>query len=191
VELTVDNPQTGTKLHLESDRQLERQQGDSVMRVQAQTQDGGQVFDAAYVECGAQEAELIASLLHDTQYQSQQAQDRVAQEVHAAFTSRLSGRDAAQIAQIVARSHWQAIQGQLGIGDEAEAERIVNRLVERFSRAASKRREPASGNGGQQQAGASQSSRQQQARGSQSSRQQQGRTSRSSQQQARASQSSK
>jgi hypothetical protein len=180
VELTVDNPQTGTKLHLESDRQLERQQGDSVMRVQAQAQDGGQVFDAAYVECDAQEADLIASLLHDTQYQSQQTQDRVAQEVQAAFTSRLSGRDAAQIAQIVARSRWQAIQGQLGIGDEAEAERIVNRLVERFSRAASKRREPASGNGGQQQAGASQSSRQQQARGS-----------RSSQQQARASQSSK
>jgi hypothetical protein len=171
VELTVDNPQTGTKLRLESDRQLERQQGDSVMRVQAQGQDGGQVFDAAYVECDAQEAELIATVLRETQYQSPQMQDRVAQEVQATFASKLSGRDAAQIAQIVARSSRQAVQTQLGIGDEAEAEQAINRLVERFSRAASKRREPASGNGAQQSPRATKSS-QQSPRASQSSRQQ-------------------
>jgi hypothetical protein len=91
VELTVDNPQTGTKLRLESDRRLERPQGDSVMRVQALGQDGGQVFDAAYVECDAQEADLIATLLHEAQYQSPQTQDRIAQEVQASFASRLSG----------------------------------------------------------------------------------------------------
>jgi len=172
VELTVDNPQTGTKLHLESDRQLERQQGDSVMRVQAQAQDGGQVFDAAYVECDAQEADLIATLLRETQNQSPQTQDTIAQEVQAAFASKLSGRDAAQIAQIVARSRRQAIRTQLGVGDEAEAEQIVNKLAERFGRAASKRREPSSGNGGQQpaRARASQSSRQQPAGATQSSR---------------------
>jgi hypothetical protein len=171
VELTVDNPQTGTKLRLESDRQLERQQGDSVMRVQAQGQDGGQVFDAAYVECDAQEAELIATVLRETQQQSPQMQDGVAQEVQATFASKLSGRDAAQIAQIVARSSRQAVQTQLGIGDEAEAEQAINRLVERFSRAASKRREPASGNGAQQSPRATKSS-QQSPRASQSSRQQ-------------------
>jgi len=167
VELTVDNPQTGTKLHLESDRQLERQQGDSVMRIQAQARDGGQVFDAAYVECDAQEAELIATLLHNTQYQSPQTQDRIAQEVQATFASKLSGRDAAQIAQIVARSWRQSVQTQVGIGDEAEAEQMINRLAERFSRAASKRRERPSGNG-VQPGRSSQSSRQQSARTAQS-----------------------
>ena len=170
MELTVDNPQTGTKLRLDSDRQLERQQGDSVIRVQALGQDGGQVFDAAYVECDAQEADLIATLLHGTQYQSPQTQDTIAQEVQAAFASKLSGRDAAQIAQIVARSWRQAIQTQLGIGDEAEAEQIVNKLGERFSRAASKRREPASSNGGQQRGRVAQSSRQEPARAAQSSK---------------------
>ncbi len=180
MELTVDNPQTGTKLHLESDRQLERQQGDSVMRIQAQAKDGGQVFDAAYVECDAQEADLIASLLHNTQYQSPQTQDRIAQEVQATFASKLSGRDAAQIAQIVARSLRQEVQRRLGVGDEAEAEQIVGRLVERFSRAASKRREPASGNGSQQSPQAGQSSRQQSARAAQSSRQQPSRAAQSS-----------
>lgn len=180
MELTVNNPQTGSNLHLESDRQLERPQGDSVMRVQAQAQDGGQIFDAAYVECDAQEADLIATLLHETQNQSPQTQDRIAQEVQATFASKLSGRDAAQIAQIAARSGWQAIQTQLGIGEEAEAEQIVNKLVERFSRAASKRREPASGNGGQRAPSASQSSRQQTARAAQSSRQRPARAAQSS-----------
>jgi len=180
VELTVDNPQTGTKLRLESDRQLERQQGDSVMRIQAQGQDGGQVFDAAYVECDAQEADLIAHLLHETQYQSPQTQDTIAQEVQATFASKLSGRDAAQIAQIVALSWRRATQSRLGVGDEAEAEQIINRLVERFSRAASKRREPASGNGGGQVLRVGQSSEQQSPRTSQSSRQQPARAAQSS-----------
>lgn len=139
-EMLVEDQKTGTKLRLDSDRQWQHPQGDSVMRVQSQTKDGGQ-FDTAYVECDPQEADLIAILLHEVTYPSPQTLDTIAQEVHAAFSSKLSGRDAAQIAQIVGRQWWQAIQPLLGAGGETE--KAMKGLEERFTRAAAKSREPA------------------------------------------------
>lgn len=162
MELVLDHPQAaGGKIRLDSDRQFDRQQGDSVMRFQTLV-DGTQVFDATYAELSAEEADLMGELLRQVRQPSQLTQDRIAQEVHAIFQGTIGGRDAAQIAAIVGQSWWKAIRDQLGVGDEPEAERIVNGLAQRFDRTASKRREPAAasnGSGTQQQRPSGQSSR--------------------------------
>lgn len=144
MELLTQVPETGTKLRIDSDRQFDRPHGDSVLRVQGSSADGGaNVFDAAYVELNDQEAVLVGHLLRQTLQPSPKTQDMLAQEIQAAFSSQLSARDAAQIAAIVSRAWWNAAQAQIGIGEEPETKRLVGKLAERFDRTAAKRREPA------------------------------------------------
>lgn len=151
MEVQTEVPQTGTRLRIDNDRQFDRPTGDSVIRVQAQSPDGGQVSDVTLVEVSGQESNLISFVLRQVQNPTQKTQELLATEVQAAFPSRLLGRDANQIAQLVARTHWLAVQQQAGIGDENQAEKAIQQLAERFERAAAKSRTPYGTNGSQEQ----------------------------------------
>lgn len=153
MEVTTQVPQTGTKLRIDADRQFEGQAGDSVLRVQGQSPDGGQVFDAAYVEVDAQEAQAIGMLVRNLRQPTPELQDAIAQDVLAPFTAKLSGKDAAQIAHIVTKAWWDQLASYLG--PQGEREQRIERLAERFDRAAAKRKQPfgastEEGNGQQQ-----------------------------------------
>lgn len=156
MEVLTEVPQTGTKLRFDIDREIERPTGDSVMRVQGQSQDGGNLFDAAYVETNPEEADLVAIVLRETWAPSPETQDQIAQEVQATFGSRLSGRDAAQIAEIATQAQWRAVQQKLGLGDPNKVKKTAQKLAEQFERASAKRRSytgTTSGNGQQDQPG--------------------------------------
>lgn len=136
MEVLTDSP-SGTHLRIDSDRQFDTPTGDSVLRVQGE-RDGGQVFDAAYVEVGAQEANVIAKALRILQKPHPELQDEITQEIQATYSSRLSGRDAHQIAEVcgLAQRTWIA---RLVGGDPQSQEKTMERLAERFERAAAKR----------------------------------------------------
>jgi hypothetical protein len=105
MEVLTQVPSTGTKLRIDADREFEGQPGDSVLRVQGQTPDGGQtIFDAAYVEMDATEAGVTAKVLRLLRKPDPAVTDEIAQDMLAAFGSKLTARDAHQIAEICARS---------------------------------------------------------------------------------------
>lgn len=141
-EVMTEVPESGTKLRIDADRSFERPTGDSVLRIWGQTPDGAQVLDAAYVECNAKEADLIGHVLRQGATPAPSTVDTIAQEVLATFGSKLSGRDAHQIATIAAKAQWLAAANRLGISGEQEAERTVNELAERFERASAKAQTP-------------------------------------------------
>lgn len=155
MELTTEVPQTGTKLRIDADRAFEQSGGDTVLRVQGQGTDGGQVFDSAFVELSEQEANAVAKILEWVLQPAPEIQDMIAQEVQATFSSKLSGRDAQQIAHIVQIAQWQAMQQKLGlpspeqVGDQGQ--HPLRRLAERFQRAAAKKRAAYSGGNGERQ----------------------------------------
>jgi hypothetical protein len=148
MEVLTESPQ-GTKLRIDADRQWEGQQGDSVLRVQGQSADGGAIFDAAYVEIAEQEAQAVSQVLSVLDSPPAELVDHIAQEVQATFRSRLSGRDAAQIAQIATLATQQWVMQSLGASSEQWKQQSgaspIKRLAERFQRAASKRRGPYAG----------------------------------------------
>ena len=148
-EVITEVPQTGTRLRIDADREFDVQSGDSVLRVRGERKDGGQVLDAAYVEVDGQEAQAVAYALRQVRQPSPELHDEIAREVQAAFGARLGARDASQIAQIVSRAWWQHLGAQLG-ADQNEREQRLERLAQRFERAAAKRRgAPSTGNGRQ------------------------------------------
>jgi len=153
MEVMTEVPQTGTKLRIDADRQFEGQAGDSVLRVQGQSRDGSQVFDAIYVETNADEAQVVGTLLRALRQPPQELSDEISQEVQATFGSKLGGRDAHQISQIVTRA-WRQHALQL-LGAQPEREQRLEQIAERFERAAANRRQaPAygrAGNGSQQE----------------------------------------
>jgi hypothetical protein len=141
---------TGTKLRIDADREFEGQPGDSVLRVQGQTPDGGQtIFDAAYVEMDATEAGVTAKVLRLLRKPDPAVTDEIAQDMLAAFGSKLTARDAHQIAEICARS-WRDQIGREWPDDERGPR--IDKLAERFERASAQRKTPAfagAGNGAQ------------------------------------------
>jgi hypothetical protein len=145
VEVQTQSP-SGTKLRIDADRTFEGQTGDGVLRIQGEGHDGGPVFDAAYTEVDPREADTVAKLLRATQQSPQEMKDRIAQEVQATFGSRLGGRDAHQIAEIVGQTWWQQCAAWLGVPTSEAAEK-VERLAERFERTAAKRANPAAFSG--------------------------------------------
>lgn len=150
MQVEAQVPDTGTRLRLDADRQFESQQGDSVLRVQGQTPDGSPVFDAVYVEVTGQEARAVALLAEFIQKPPAQVEDAIAQEVQAAFSSRLTGRDAQQVAHIAHLAIWQALAPTLGIDprsmpNPAEGQNPLRRVIERFQRAAAKKQAPWAG----------------------------------------------
>lgn len=151
MEVTTQVPQTGTKLRFDSDRQFEGQSGDSVLRVQGQRPDGGQVFDAAYVEIDPKEADATARLLRQIVAPDQSLQDRIAQEVQATFSSKLSGRDGQQIAHIVSLALQQQVSQWLGGSTTEQSRQKIERLAERLERAAGNRSNPSASYGSSQQ----------------------------------------
>lgn len=140
MELVTDAP-TGTKLRIDADRQFEGQQGDSVLRVQGERPEGGQVFDATYVEVDDKEAYAIAQLIRTARQPTPELMDTISREVQAMFGSRLSGRDAQQIAQTVGRAWWDWLGSSLSVTEEHRPQ-YVEALAERFERAAAKKRTP-------------------------------------------------
>lgn len=150
MEVTTQAP-SGTKLRIDSDRQFEGQQGDSVLRVQGQSEDGSQVFDATYVEMDPQEAAVLARLARSVIQPSPQLQDKIAQEVQATFASRIGGRDAQQIAHIAAQAVQVQVAAWFGWTDQPtdQAMQPLERLAERLERSAAKRsKAPAFTSGG-------------------------------------------
>jgi hypothetical protein len=152
MEVTTEVPQTGTRLRIDADRQFEGQAGDSVLRVQGQSRDGSQVFDAIYVETNADEAQAVGTLLRSLRQPPQELSDEISQEVQATFGSKLGGRDAHQISQIVVRA-WRQQALHL-LGSQPDPDSRLEHLAERFQRAAANRRQPAAytHNGEQQKA---------------------------------------
>lgn len=147
---------SGTKLRIDADRQFEGQQGDSVLRIQGESPQGGQVFDAAYVEVDDREAQVIAKVIRSMRSPQPELIDAIASEVQATNSSKLSGRDAHQIAEMAVRAQAQAVAYLLGTTDTQQAGEKIERLAERFERAAAKKRNAPSwqsqgGNGQQQQ----------------------------------------
>lgn len=138
MDLTTEVPQTGTRLRIDADRQFEGQPGDGTLRI-AGEREGSQVFDATYVEVDEKEADLTAWLLRAIRTPTPELLDRVAQEVQATFSSKLSGREARQTADIM----WQAIRAQVReyAGVKGEHDTMVDKLAERFERAAARRRQ--------------------------------------------------
>jgi hypothetical protein len=158
MEITAQAP-TGTELRIQSDRQFDAQeQHDSVLRIQG-NKDGSQVFDAAYVEVTSREADCVAKLLRNARQPYPELQDAIAQEVQAAFSSKLTGRDAQQIAHLVTTATQQQVSRWMGGSSSASPEQAgqqVERTAEKFERAAGQKRSaPAytsgAGGGGQQQ----------------------------------------
>jgi hypothetical protein len=148
MEVLTEVPRTGTKLRFDSDRHFDRPTGDSVIRVQGQSTDGAQVIDAGYVECSSDEARLIALLIREVADPSPETKDRLAQEVQAMHSARLSGRDARQIAEVASREWWTAIRAASPLlGTEREAGGIATRLAERFERASATMATPFATNG--------------------------------------------
>lgn len=139
MEVQTQDPQTKTRLRIQGDRTFDRQSGDSVLRVQGQGEDGGQVFDAAYVEVNDQEAQGIGKMLRQLRSPSSELIDQIAQDVLGAYGSKLSGRDAHQIAHVIIRTQWQSLAQQFG-QDESQQTQQIDRLAERFERAAANRR---------------------------------------------------
>jgi hypothetical protein len=144
MEVITEVPNTGTKLRIDADREFDRQTGDAVLRIFGQSPEGEQVLDAAYVEVNTREADLLADALREARTPMPYTNDALTQEIQAAFSSKLSARDAAQIAQIAHRTRWQGIVGRWA-GNEADAERTINELAERFERASAKADTPATG----------------------------------------------
>lgn len=147
MELTTEVPQTGTRLRIDADRQFEQAQGDSVLRVQGE-KDGTPVFDAAYVEVDERDGEAVAQILDWTLTPPPEVQDEIAQQVQATFQSKLSGRDANQIAHIATQATWQAMMQSLGLPSPDQIDKTQHplaKLAERFRRAAAKRRSAYSG----------------------------------------------
>lgn len=152
MEVLTEVPQSGTKLRIDADRQFEQQQGDSVLRVQGQSREGSPIFDAAYVEVSDQEAQAVATILQWITQPTPELQDKIAQEVQAAFSSKLSGRDAQQIAHIVTRAQTQALQEYVSLPRTQDqptngSQHPLQSLSERFQRAAARKRGPYSGSG--------------------------------------------
>lgn len=149
MEVVTQVPSTGTKLHIDADREFDHQSGDAVLRILGQASDGHQVLDAAYVQCNATEANLIGYLLRQTLTPQPETTDVITQEILAAFGSQLSARQASQISQMASRAQWSTLSQQLAT-DQQNAERQINELAERFQRASAKAETPAfagSGNG--------------------------------------------
>lgn len=143
MEVQTEVP-TGTRLRIDADRQFEGQQGDSVLRIQGERPEGGQVFDATYVEVEHYEAQAIAKILRSLTSPPPEQLDEIAREVQATFGSRLGGRDAQQIAQMAVRSQAQLVGSWLGTsvgsGDISKPQEQLEYLAERFERAAAKKR---------------------------------------------------
>ncbi len=151
MELTTEVPETKTRMKFDTDRPWDHQTGDSVMRALGVTTDGSQVFDGVYVETNPEDAKLIAYILRQSSAPTGKTRDGIAQDVQAAFGSSLSGRDAAQIAQIATRAIWLAAQRELGL-PESQTDDKIQQLAERFERASAKGGVPAyatAGNGEQ------------------------------------------
>lgn len=156
MEVTTQAP-SGTKLRIDADRQFEGQQGDSVLRIQGESPQGGQVFDAAYVEVDDREAQVIGKVVRSMRSPQPELIDTIASEVQSTFSSKLSGRDAHQIAEMCLKAQALAVSHLLGAQDPQQSGEKIERLAERFERAAAKRRNAPSwqtqGNGQQQQQG--------------------------------------
>jgi hypothetical protein len=139
VEVQTQVPQSGTKLRIQNDRQFDQQSGDSVLRVSGQSQDGSPVYDAAYVEVEAREADTVGRLIRGARSPQPEIQDKISQEVQAAFSSRLSGRDAHQVALIATQAIQQQVAQWLGSPSGQPTDQTsqkLERLAERFERAA-------------------------------------------------------
>lgn len=145
--VTTEVPETGTRLHIDADRPFDRHAGDGVLRVAGYSPDGSPVFDAAYAELDQEEAQLLAWLCRNAMAPTPETRDRYAQEVQATFSSKLSGRDAHQVADIIARAQWDALQEQMGIASQAGNLAVAQRLAERFERTAAAIAVPAAGTG--------------------------------------------
>lgn len=154
MEVTTQVPETGQRIKIDTDRQFDDRMYDSVFRVQGQNPDGTPSLDATMVQVDEQESEAIGKLIRSLKSPQQDVLDRIAQEVQATFGSKLGGRDAQQIAQLVHRSWWEQFSSAFGGTDEPERASKVEHLAERFFRAAGRSRTPytsGSGNGQQQQ----------------------------------------
>lgn len=156
MEVTTQVPETGQRIKIDADRQFDGQTYDSVVRIQGQNPDGTPSLDATMVQVDEQEAEAIGKLIRSLKSPQQEVLDRIAQEVQATFSAKLSGRDAQQIAHLVHRSWWEQFSSSFGSTDEPERASKVEYLAERFYRAAGRSRTPftgsaSSGNGEQQQ----------------------------------------
>lgn len=140
MQLTTQDPQTGTKVRIEADRGFDNQgDGDSVLRILGLREDGSQTFDAEYVEVDPREADGIARLLRHVRQPTQELQDRVAQEIQAMYSARLSARDAQQIAQVTVQATQRQISQWMGYSSPEQASKKIERLAERFERAAAQR----------------------------------------------------
>lgn len=149
MEIVTQVP-SGPTLHIENDRQFDSQTGDSVLRIQGERPEGGQVFDACYVEVEAQEAQAIALVLRSLATPQPEMIDHIAREIQSAFGSVLSGRDAHQVAEIGSRARFQMVQSwmggltltQKGTQTPTQQQQVVEKLAQRFERAASKKVNP-------------------------------------------------
>lgn len=151
MEVLTQVPSSGTKLRIDADREFDAgQSGDSVLRVQGQTPDGGQtIFDAAYVEVDAAEAEVTAKVLRGLRKPDRDMTDGISQDILAAFGGKLNAREAHQIAEIAA-SAWRDRAGQ-GTWPQEECGPRLDKLAERFERASAQRKQPAFSGGGPSQ----------------------------------------
>lgn len=153
MEVTTQVPQTGTKLHIDADRGFDGPSGDSVLRIKGQNQEGSQTFDASYVEVDGPSAQVIAQVLRQIKAPTPELQSEIAREVQATFGDKLGGRDAQQVATIVARAWSQRLIQQMGLPQQ-QAEQHLDSLAERFERTAAQRRQqPAYSGQGQQPQG--------------------------------------
>lgn len=150
MEVTTELPRSGTKLSIDADREFDGgQTGDSVLRVKGQSSDGSQtIFDAAYVEVDANEAAVVGGVLRMLRKPDADTTDQIAQEILGAFGSKLTGREAHQLAEIAAQT-WRKQNFGTDWPEEQRGQRI-EKLAERFERASAQRRTPAfagAGNG--------------------------------------------
>lgn len=144
MEVLTETKPGGTKLRFNADRSLDQPSGDSVISVHGE-RDGTTVIESTYVQVDEREARAVGLVMDQIQAPTPPLLDKIAQDVQSTFGSKLSGRDAHQVAEIATRCWSEYLSTEIG---PREASDKISSLTERFQRAAASSRQPTgSGNG--------------------------------------------
>lgn len=137
-QLQARVPGSGTDVTFTNDRTWDGESGDSVLRVQGQSSDGGQVIDRNFTEVSGQQAQALGKILRALTQMPSDVLESITRDVQATFGSQLNGSDCHLLAEQVGRRYAEALTSNLGQAQERQQQ--INQLAERFERTAAQSR---------------------------------------------------